>query len=153
MTSLGFNMVKHCLYTPVAEYWQACDERGILAWLELPMWLPKVDEAFRRQALTEYREILRPCATTRLSPSSPSAANSTGRSTPSFSKELYDLAKEMTGLPLIRDNSGSAEAYGGNAVEYADFYDYHFYCEPHDFDRLNDAFATVAGAAETDDLR
>ena len=40
----------------------------------------------------------------------------------------------------MRDNSGSGEAYGGLLNEYADFYDYHFYSEPHFLRPLVESF-------------
>ncbi len=43
--------------------------------------------------------------------------------------ELYAQVKSLTGDALVRDNSGSGEAYGGWLAESADFYDNHFYCD------------------------
>jgi hypothetical protein len=46
----------------------------------------------------------------------------------------------VPGSPLLRDNSGSAEAYGGVELEISDFYDYHFYAEANHFPSLVDHF-------------
>jgi hypothetical protein len=53
--------------------------------------------------------------------------------------DMYDLAKRSTGA-LVRDNSGSGEWYGGLAVDYADFFDYHFYAELQNMENLMEAF-------------
>jgi hypothetical protein len=45
--------------------------------------------------------------------------------------ELYALVKRLTGSPLVRDNSGGGECYGGALREYADFADYHLYGDAH----------------------
>lgn len=42
---------------------------------------------------------------------------------------------------LVRDNSGSGEAYGGLLNEFAQYYDYHFYADLHFFRSLLDAFS------------
>src|SRR5262249_22519418 len=42
---------------------------------------------------------------------------------------LFDLVKSLGGEALVRDNSGSGEAYGGLLNEHAEYYDYHFYCD------------------------
>jgi hypothetical protein len=45
--------------------------------------------------------------------------------------ELYALVKRLTGSPLVRDNSGGGECYGGALQEYVDFADYHLYGDAH----------------------
>jgi len=39
----GFNLVKFCLWMPPHEYLEELDRRGLMAWLELPIWLPATD--------------------------------------------------------------------------------------------------------------
>ncbi len=53
---------------------------------------------------------------------------------------LYALVKALAGDALVRDNSGSGEAYGGLLNEFADYYDYHFYAELQFFRDLIDSF-------------
>jgi hypothetical protein len=55
--------------------------------------------------------------------------------------QLNDLARGWTSGVLHCDNSGSGEAYGGLAFDYADFNDYHFYCELHLFEPLVQHFS------------
>lgn len=144
MRALGFNMVKHCLYVPAPDYLEAADESGTLTWLELPMWLPDPDPEFEAQTLLEYARILRQV---RHHPSlvlCTLGCELNASATPGFLGRLYDLCREMLPGVLIRDNSGSGECYGGNVVEFADFYDHHFYAEPHLFRGVLDAFSPRA---------
>lgn len=48
LKELGYNGVKLCLWVPPAYYFELADELGMLLWLELPMWLPKVTPFFQR---------------------------------------------------------------------------------------------------------
>jgi hypothetical protein len=54
---------------------------------------------------------------------------------------MYAMVKALVGDALVRDNSGSAEAYGGSLDEAADFYDHHFYAEQQFMPALLDTFA------------
>ena len=49
--------------------------------------------------------------------------------------------KGLVGDALVRDNSGSGEAYGGSLDESADFHDHHLYAELHHLPELLDHFA------------
>jgi hypothetical protein len=137
----GFNLVKHCLYVPVPEYADLCDELGMLQWQELPMWLPETGPGFAELVEREYEGIVRGLR------DHPSVAVWTLGCELSAAVEapllerLYGLVRRWTGSPLVRDNSGSGEAYGGLLNEYADFYDYHFYTDPHFYEPLMDRFA------------
>ena len=53
---------------------------------------------------------------------------------------LNSPARRVISDVLVCDNSGSGEAYGGPSSDYADFNDYHFYCDLHNFDPLVDHF-------------
>jgi hypothetical protein len=138
---LGFNCVKACLWVPTEEWLSACDAAGVLVWMELPLWLPELTEALRSRVVAEYDRLLRqlrrhPCIVVwtlgcELQSNVDAALLGT----------LYSLARQRTGSPLIRDNSGSAECYGGPAEEHADFDDYHVYCEPPCFRATVDYFA------------
>ncbi len=139
--SLGFNMIKQCLVVPPDEYLDYADRTGMLVWIELPMWMPRVDADFRRRAVAEYTEIVR-----RLR-NHPSVIMWTlgceldAAADGEFLRRLYRTVKELIpGSPLLRDNSGSAEAYGGVELEISDYYDYHFYAEANRFSSLIDHF-------------
>ncbi|MEZ4670061.1 MAG: hypothetical protein R3E39_19325 [Anaerolineae bacterium] len=138
--SLGYNMVKLCLYVPSQLYFDIADEEGMLLWLELPMWLPKVSERLRQQAPQEYADIL---ATVHHHPSIIiySLGCELGSAVDSdLLGELNRILRERTAGVLVCDNSGSGEAYGGLAFDYADFNDYHFYADLHYFNPLLDHF-------------
>jgi hypothetical protein len=127
----GFNMLKACLWVPSREYLRLCDRLGLLVWLELPLWLPQMDAAQIAQATGEYAAIVRQVRNhpsvvlwtlgCELSARFPSDALG----------ELYALVKRLTGSPLVRENSGGGECYGGALQEYADFADYHLYGDAH----------------------
>lgn len=126
---LGFNGVKHCLWIPPKSYFDLADEMGILLWVELPLWLPEVSEFTKKQMPLEYRRIVRQIA------DHPSLLLWTvgceiGEGVESsFMADLYRIVKEETNSPLVRDNSGSAECYGGPLPEHADYWDFHLYCD------------------------
>ncbi|MFN7018438.1 MAG: glycoside hydrolase family 2 protein [Fimbriimonadales bacterium] len=127
----GFNLLKACLWVPSREYLQLCDRLGIAVWLELPLWLPDMHSEQVEQVKREYEAIVRQV---RNHPSILLWTLGCELSTrfPSESLgELYALVKRLTGSPLVRDNSGGGECYGGTLREYADFADYHLYGDAH----------------------
>lgn len=134
--ALGFNLIKLCLFVPDETTFDVADETGMLLWLELPMWLPRVTPEFRELALREYHDIFR-----RLHHHPSIVVVSLGcelnaEADAAFLRELGALAREWLPNVLHCDNSGSAEAYGGAATPLGDFYDYHFYTDPHFFQPL-----------------
>lgn len=136
----GYNMVKLCLYVPSPLYFEIADEEGMLLWLELPLWLPKVSERLRQQAPVEYADIL---AAVNHHPSIViySLGCELGSSVDDvLLGQLNDILRTSTQDVLACDNSGSGEAYGGLAFDFADFNDYHFYCDLHNFNPLMDHF-------------
>ncbi len=138
--SLGYNMVKLCLYVPSQLYFDIADEEGILLWLELPMWLPTVSERLRQQAPQEYTDIL---ATVQHHASIIiySLGCELGAAVDNaLLGQLNAILRERTRGVLVCDNSGSGEAYGGLAFDFADFNDYHFYADLHYFNPLLDHF-------------
>ncbi len=138
--SFGYNMVKLCLYVPSQLYLDIADEEGMLLWLELPMWLPVVSERLRQQAPQEYADIL---AAVNHHPSIIiySLGCELGSAVDSqLLGELNTILRDQTAGVLVCDNSGSGEAYGGLAFDYADFNDYHFYADLHYFNPLLDHF-------------
>ncbi|MFC7547859.1 sugar-binding domain-containing protein [Plantactinospora sp. GCM10030261] len=138
---LGFNGVKLCLWFPPEYYFDLADELGMVLWVELPMWLPKPTEHFRRQLFAEAERLVRAAA------NHPSVVlwtlgcELTAAIGPDLLGPLYDAVKRWTHDGLVRDNSGSGEAYGGLLDEFADFDDHHFYCEPAFFGATLDHFA------------
>ena len=140
LRQLGYNGVKLCLWFPPQYYFDLADELGMLLWVELPMWLPRPSAFFRAQTPLEYERLLRRAR------GHPSVILYTlgcelNRSADAeLLAPLYALAKAHAGDALVRDNSGSGEAYGGLLNEFAEFYDYHFYGEPQFFRSLLDYF-------------
>ncbi|MDG4825735.1 hypothetical protein O7635_28140 [Asanoa sp. WMMD1127] len=138
---LGFNGVKLCLWFPPDYYFDLADELGMLLWVELPMWLPHPTAHFRQQLFAESERLVRAAAnhpsvvllTLGCELSAAVGADVLG--------PLYDLVKRLAPGTLVRDNSGSGEAYGGLLDEFADFDDHHFYCEPAWFRATLDHFA------------
>lgn len=133
---LGFNLFKLCLFVPDETTFDVADETGFLLWLEMPMWLPKVTPELRELALEEYRALFR-----RLHHHPSIAVLSLGcelnaQADADFLSTLSQLAREYFPNALHCDNSGSAEAYGGTPTSLCDFYDYHFYTDPHFFNPL-----------------
>jgi hypothetical protein len=137
----GYNMVKLCLYVPSPLYFEIADEEGMLLWLELPLWLPQVTARLREQAPLEYADIL---AQVHHHPSI--VIYSLGCELGDAADEellgkLNTIVRDGTSGVLVCDNSGSGEAYGGLAFDYADFNDYHFYCDLQYFSPLVDHFS------------
>jgi hypothetical protein len=134
--ALGFNLLKLCLFVPDAATFETADEMGMLLWLEMPMWQPNVTPALRELALREYRDLFR-----RLHHHPSIAVVSLGcelgaQVDPELLQALGSLLQEWFPNALHCDNSGSAEAYGGVPTTFSDFYDYHFYTDPHYFQQL-----------------
>lgn len=129
LRSLGYNGVKLCLWYPPDYYFELADELGMLLWLELPLWKPKLTPFARQQIPLEYERLL---GQVRHHPSL--ILYSLGceldkEADADFLFKLYQLAKPLVGDALLRDNSGSGEAYGGLLDEHAEYYDHHFYAE------------------------
>lgn len=140
LRELGFNGVKLCLWVPPQAYLDICDQLGMLVWLELPMWLPRPSAAFRSQLGPEYERIVR---ATRGHPSVVMYTLGCELNTDvgDLLGPLYQRVKALVGDALVRDNSGSGEAYGGRLDEAADFHDHHPYAELHHLPELLDHFA------------
>lgn len=135
----GFNMLKHCLYIPREEYLRAADEMGILLWIELPLWLPEVSDELEPRIRREFPAILNQIA------GHPSVilislgCELDSKVSSEILEEMYHQAKNLSSA-LVRDNSGSGECYDGLAVDYADFFDYHFYGELQNMENLMESF-------------
>jgi len=126
---LGFNLVKFCLWVPPHAYLEVLRAAGMWAWLELPLWDPSSNPIRLREMADEIERIVEQyrhhpnvllwTAGCELSHSTP----------PEYRRRLVEMIKTMTGSPLVRDNSGGAEMYGGDLREYGDFWDFHPYCD------------------------
>jgi hypothetical protein len=141
LKQLGYNGVKLCLWFPPQRYFDLANELGMLLWVELPMWIPQPSAFFRAQTPAEYDRLMR------LARGHPSVILYTLGCELSRVVDaqllgpLFELVKRHAGAALVRDNSGSGEAYGGLLDEYAEFYDHHFYAELQHFRGLLDYFA------------
>lgn len=137
---LGYNGIKFCLWFPPQYFLDLADELGMLVWVELPMWLPEATPFFRQQLPVEYARLAR------LARNHPSAiiyslgCELNREIGADMLEPVYRLVKSLVGDALVRDNSGSGEAYGGLLDEFADYYDYHFYCDIQFFRDLLDYF-------------
>jgi len=141
---LGFNLVKFCLWVPPHRYLDILAEEGMWAWLELPLWDPSPEEADQKQMWDElerivlqYRhhpEILLWTCGCELSSTMTADAR----------RDLYQMVKRHTGGPLVKDNSGGSEMYGGDPREFGDFCDFHPYCDAHYFPSVLDSLGLGA---------
>ena len=145
---LGFNGVKLCLWFPPEYYFDIADELGMLLWVELPMWLPHPTAHFRVQLRSRPTGSSGRRAITRRSSSTRWAASSSAAVGDDVLGPLYAHVKALVRDALVRDNSGSGEAYGGLLTEYADFYDHHLYCEPQHFRETLDALRAGVAARQ-----
>jgi hypothetical protein len=136
---LGFNLMKFCLWVPPHRYLEILREEGMEAWLELPIWDPSPEPAKLEAMGQEIERIVRQyrrhdnivvwtigCELSHATP-------------PEFRQHMVQLVKNLTGCPLVKDNSGGAEMYGGDLREYGDFYDFHPYCDAHYYPTVLDS--------------
>jgi hypothetical protein len=126
---LGFNLIKFCLWVPPHRYLEVMEEEGMQAWLELPLWDPAADTDLQAQMAEELRRIVgqyRRHANIVVWTVGCELSESTS---PEYRESLYRMVKAMTASPLVKDNSGGAEMYGGDLREFGDLYDFHPYCD------------------------
>lgn len=135
----GFNMLKHCLYIPREEYLQLADEMGIMLWIELPLWLPEPSEELEPRIRREFPAILKQIAGHPSVVMISLGCELDSKVSSEILEEMYHQAKHLSSA-LVRDNSGSGECYDGLSVDYADFFDYHFYGELQNMENLMEAF-------------
>ena len=57
--SLGFNMIKACLWLPPLEFYEAALREGVLVWNEYPTWHPDLSAKHKDALLQEYEEFFR----------------------------------------------------------------------------------------------
>ncbi|MDQ3398109.1 MAG: glycoside hydrolase, partial [Deinococcota bacterium] len=140
LKALGYNGVKLCLWVPPHYYFELADELGMLLWLELPMWLPKPTPFWHQQTPLEYRRVVQQVRYHPAIIMYSLGCELNREVSADILEALYEDVKGLVGDALLRDNSGSGEAYGGLLNEYADYYDYHFYSDIQFFRPLIDYF-------------
>jgi hypothetical protein len=124
----GFNTIKFCLWAPSHQLLDRMEEEGLMAWLELPVWMPSPHhlEEIRDECLRivrQYRGHGNILAWT--------AGCELGEGIdPEWRRSLVEDIQGLTGHPLVKDNSGGAEMYGGHPIEHGTFDDFHPYCDP-----------------------
>jgi hypothetical protein len=127
--SLGFNTVKFCLWTPPHRYLDILDEEGMVAWFELPIWNPSDDSQVHRGLAAELEQIVRQYRR-HSNIVAWTIGCELGASVPAaFRQRMTSLVRSLTNCPLVKDDSGGAEMYGGDPREYGTFYDFHPYCD------------------------
>ncbi|MCW5942709.1 MAG: hypothetical protein KIS66_10785 [Fimbriimonadaceae bacterium] len=127
--ALGFNTVKFCLWVPSHRYLRLLHEAGMKAWIELPLWAPSSDPDKQARMEMEIEQIVRQyrhhpavvCWTV--------GCELTHETSAEFRERVTRTVGELTGCPLVKDNSGGAEMYGGDLREFGSFYDFHPYCD------------------------
>lgn len=141
LRALGYNGVKLCLWFPPQVYFDLADELGMLLWVELPVWLPVMNEFFKRQAPDEIAALVRQARNHPAVILYTLGCELNEEADPATVQSLTRLVKNLAGDALVRDNSGSSEAYGGTLDEWAEFYDHHFYADQQFMRPLLDDFA------------
>lgn len=137
---MGFNLIKHCLYIASDQYYEAADENGMLIWQELPLWLPRSTPQLKQRIRSQYPRLIQ-----RISDHPSLCICTLGCELDAgidagLLEEMYHTVKDLAGNILVRDNSGSGECYGGLPIDFADFYDYHFYADLHYIENLMEVF-------------
>lgn len=127
--ALGFNGMKLCLWIPPRSYFELADRLGVLLWVELPLWLPEKSAFFTTQTPGEYARIIRQIGDHASIVLWTLGCEIGEGMDAAFLGTLYAELKRQTQSPLVRDNSGSAECYGGPLPEHADYWDFHLYCD------------------------
>ncbi len=125
--ALGFNTLKCCLWVPTHRHLEILAEEGVWVWMELPLWDPSPDHIERigaeiERIVEQYRHHANIVCWTigcELGEGCP----------PGFRQRMVERVRALTGSPLVADNSGGAEMYGGDPREFGDFYDFHPYCD------------------------
>lgn len=128
--ALGFNLVKFCLWVPPHAYLEILEQEGMLGWLELPLWDPEPGSI--ESIALELEDIVRQY---RHHPSLIAwtiGCELSSATPPEYRERMVNLVQALTGCPLVKDNSGGAEMYGGDLREFGSFRDFHPYCDtPH----------------------
>ncbi len=128
--SVGFNLVKFCLWIPSHRYLEILHERGMFAWIELPLWDPTADTEKQESMAEELERIV---SQYRHHPNVvlwTIGCELHETTSARYRQRLYEMVKGLVlNGALVKDNSGGAEMYGGDLREYGDFNDFHPYCD------------------------
>ncbi len=127
---LGFNTIKFCLWMPPHFHLEAMAKEGIHAWLELPLWAPSDASTFDFEA--SERELTRIVEQYRRHPNILAwtlGCELSGNTPAEWRQAVTEKIMALAQHPLVKDNSGGAEMYGGDPREYGTFEDYHPYCD------------------------
>jgi hypothetical protein len=136
--TLGFNLVKFCLWLPPHCAFEALEALDMWAWVELPLWMPRL-EGVEDEALAEVERIVRQYRRHSRTIAWTCGCELDRSVSAEFRRRLFELVSGLTGCPLVKDSSGGAEMYGGSPVEFGTFDDYHPYGEPHYFGPMLDS--------------
>jgi hypothetical protein len=129
MKSLGYNMIKVCLFFFPQRFYDIADELGMLVWQEYPVWIKPMKKDNLKQLREEYTEFYlldrnRTCVVLR------DLTCENGQAEHDVLKELYDLGKRLIPGAIIEDSSDVPLTNHGNR---ADFYDCHPYVDNDEF--------------------
>lgn len=136
---LGFNVVKFCLWVPPHRYLELLRDTGMWAWIELPLWDPTPDIDAQDAMAEELDRIVRQHAQHPNIVFWTCGCELHETTSAGYRQRLYESTKRAVGGALVKDNSGSAEMYGGDLREYGDFYDFHPYCDLPFYDEVLDS--------------
>jgi len=120
--SLGFNLVKACLWVPPQSFFDTALAEGLLVWQEYPAWHPDFSAKYRDDLLREYDEFFH-LDRSRTAIAVRSLTCETGRSSDAKVVEaLFKRCKDVTGAGLVEDDSSWI-----SWNRFHDFYDDHPY--------------------------
>ncbi len=139
---LGFNLIKFCLWVPSHKYLEILKEEGMEAWLELPVWNPSPEKQNQERIAAEVEQIVRQFRRHDNILLWTIGCELGKAVSADFRGNLTQLVKNLTGSPLVKDDSGGAEMYGGDLREFGDFYDFHPYCDTEFYPRVLDDLLT-----------
>ena len=129
--AMGFNTIKFCLWVPRHRFFEIIEEEGMWAWLELPLWDPTGDPEKLEAMAQEIERIVRQYRHHRAIIAWTVGCELSASTPHEFRGRLVEMVQRETGCPLVKDNSGGAEMYGGDLREYGTFDDFHPYCDTH----------------------
>lgn len=121
LKSLGFNLIKFCLWVPPHRYYELCEELGMLMWQEYPIWDRRVDQP---ADLAEFEDLLRNDAaySSIILRTLTCENDAVDRS---ISRAWVEMAHRIIPGSVVLDNSG----WLCNEVT-GDFHDEHVYLHP-----------------------
>jgi hypothetical protein len=129
--SLGFNTIKFCLWVPRHRFFEILEEEDMNAWLELPLWDPTGDAEKLEAMAAEIERIVLQFRHHRSIIAWTIGCELSANTPHEYRKRLVETVRRETGCPLVKDNSGGAEMYGGDLREHGTFEDFHPYCDTH----------------------